>query len=184
MDAVKSLGLCICTAPAGWLHGKECPVAGYITQRDVELREVNMKNETEISRGLPPNPKQLFGDKKPRLSLIPLIAQLAQEEAQRDGMNKYGEYNWRDQPVEAMTYLDAALRHLQLYLNGEKLARDTKVQNLGAVMACCAILIDAEANGTMIDNRRHSKAACDALHDAEEMVAHLKAAQALREKRT
>ena len=126
---------------------------------------------------LPPNPKKLFGDKKPRLSLLPLVAQLAQEEAQRDGMLKYGEYNWRDNPVEAMTYLDAALRHLQLFINGEAKARDTRVSNLGAVMACCAIILDAEANGSLIDNRRKSKAACDALHKAEKMVAHLKEAQ-------
>ena len=97
-------------------------------------------------------------------------------------MLKYGEYNWRDQPVEAMTYLDAALRHLQLYMNGEARARDTNVQNLGAVMACCAILLDAEANGSLIDNRRKSKAACDALHQAEKMVAHLRKAQEKRNK--
>lgn len=130
---------------------------------------------------LAPNPKQLFGDKKPRLSLLPLAGQLAQEEAQRDGMLKYGEQNWRDQPVECMTYVDAAKRHLELYLNGEAKARDTQVQNLGAVMACCAILLDAEMHGTMIDNRRHSPAACDALHEAEKMVQHLRTMQIIRD---
>lgn len=129
---------------------------------------------------LPANPKQLFGDKKPRLSLFPLVAHLAAEEAHRDGMLKYGEMNWRDNPVEAMTYVDAAMRHLSLFANGEARARDTNVQNLGAVIACCAILLDSEAHGTLIDNRRHSKAACDALHDAERMVKTLRRAQARR----
>ena len=129
-----------------------------------------------------PNPKQAFGNKKPRLSLTPLSAQIAQSEAQMDGALKYGELNWRTDPIEAMTYVDAALRHLRLYENGENLARDTKVRNLGAVMACCAILIDAEVHGTLIDNRNHSPDTCDMLHEAEKMVQHLKDMQAERDK--
>ncbi|QWY83413.1 hypothetical protein [Rhizobium phage RHph_X3_9] len=128
------------------------------------------------------NPKAAFGGKKPRLTLVPLTAQLAQQEAHLDGALKYGEVNWREVPVQAKTYLDAALRHLQLYINGEDLARDTTVQNLGAVMACCAIIIDAEAHGTLVDNRDHSPAACDMLHNAEHMVAHLKDMQAQRDR--
>lgn len=130
---------------------------------------------------LPPNPKQIFGDKKPRLSLAPLSATLKQVEAQMDGALKYGEVNWRDRPVEAQTYIDAALRHIRLYENGEELARDTTVHNLGAVMACCAILIDSQLHGTLIDNRKHSPASCDLLHEEEKMVAHLKEMQKQRE---
>jgi hypothetical protein len=130
----------------------------------------------------PPNPKQIYGDKKPRLSLTPLSAQLAQWEAQYDGLLKYTEVNWRKNPIEALTYVDAAMRHLRLYENGENFARDTRVQNLGAVMACCAILIDAELHGTLIDNRHHSPQTCDLLHKrGEEMVRVLREAQAQRE---
>lgn len=132
---------------------------------------------------LPDNPKKAYGDKKPGLHLNPLSAQIAQWEAQFDGALKYGEVNWRDQPVEAMTYIDAAIRHIRLYENGEKFARDTKVQNLGAVMACCAILIDAELHNTLIDNRKHSPATCDLLHErGEQMVYVLRQAQAERSK--
>jgi hypothetical protein len=128
------------------------------------------------------NPKKAFGDKKPGLHLNPLSAAIAQWEAQFDGALKYGEVNWREQPVEAMTYIDAAMRHLRLYENGEKYARDTKVQNLGAVMACCAILIDAELHDTLIDNRKHSPESCDLLHErGEEMVKVLRDSQAVRE---
>jgi len=134
------------------------------------------------SRKLPDNPKKAYGDKKPGLHLNPLSAAIAQWEAQFDGALKYGETNWRDQPVEAMTYIDAAIRHIRLYENGEKYARDTKVQNLGAVMACCAILIDAELHGALIDNRKHSPQTCDILHErGEEMVKVLRQAQAERE---
>lgn len=118
----------------------------------------------------PANPKKLYGDKKPPLSYFPLVAILAGLEALYDGRLKYGPYNWRDEPVEAMTYVDAALRHLELYANGEDVTRDTAVKNLGAVIACCAILLDAEAEGSLIDNRRISEAACLVMEAAENWV--------------
>jgi hypothetical protein len=128
----------------------------------------------------PPNPKQIYGDKKPPLAYIPLSAQLAELEALVDGMFKYGPLNWRDNPVEAMTYIEAAMRHIQLYKVGEELTRDTLVKNLGAVKACCSILIDAATHGTLIDNRRHSPAEADLLYEGEEWMARLKAKQAER----
>jgi hypothetical protein len=131
--------------------------------------------------GKVPNPKEKFGNKKPSLSLAPMSAQLAQIEAHLDGALKYGLYNWRINAVEAQTYIDAAMRHLRLFESGEELARDTKVQNLGAVMACCAILIDAELHGMMIDNRVKSKQTCDMLVKAEKTVARLKQMQKDRE---
>lgn len=153
-----------------------------VTREIAKLVENNKRMQNEaVKKQNPPNPKEIFGDRKPRLSLIPLSGQLAQFEAQFDGKLKYGEVNWRKTGVEAMTYVDAAMRHLQLYANGEKHARDTGVQNLGAVMACCAIIIDAEAHNMLIDNREISPEACDMLHEAEKMVSKLKEMHVLRE---
>jgi len=128
------------------------------------------------------NPKQQFGDKKPPLGYFPLSAQLACMEALYDGRLKYGPHNWRDTKVEAQTYIEAALRHLQLYKVGEDRTRDTDVHNLGAVMACCVILIDAEVHRTLIDNRRHSPEEANLLHLAESWVENLKECQRQREK--
>lgn len=128
-----------------------------------------------------PNPKQAMGDKKPPLAYVPMVAELAMLEALYDGALKYGPYNWTDDPVQAMTYVNAAERHLKLFSVGEEITRDTLVKNLGAVMACCAILLDAQAHGTMIDDRRHSKVDADALHDAEGWVARLREKQRQRE---
>jgi len=133
-----------------------------------------------MTKPLPPNPKQLYGDKKPPISYVPLSAKLAELEALFDGLLKYGPHNWRDQPVEAMTYVEAAMRHLELYKVGEEITRDTLVSNLGAVKACCSILIDAAAHGTLIDNRRHSKVEADLLYAGEEWVERLKAVHAER----
>jgi hypothetical protein len=130
---------------------------------------------------LAPNPKKAFGDKKPALGQLPLVGKIHTALALMDGALKYGFRNWRKDPVEALTYVHAAERHLELYKEGEDLTRDTRVKNLGAVAACCMILMDAEANGTLIDNRSPSKAACDALYDAEAVVAMLVEMQRKRE---
>jgi hypothetical protein len=129
----------------------------------------------------PANPKAAFGDKKPPLAYIPLSAKLAMLEALYDGMLKYGPLNWREIDVEAMTYVEGAQRHLDLWKVGEDRTRDTNVKNLGAIMACCAILIDSELHGTMIDNRPKSQAEADLLHEGEAWVEHLKAKQRERE---
>lgn len=122
----------------------------------------------------PPNPKQQFGDKKPPLTQFPLSAQIHSTLAFYDGYLKYGWRNWRDQPVEAQTYIEAAMRHLRLFEVGEDYTRDTKVHNLGAVIACCAILIDSQLYGTMIDNRKVNPAEADLLHEAEKTIEFLK----------
>lgn len=146
------------------------------------MNKVEEETFGEIERYQPPtNLKQAFGDKKPPLGNVPLVAELALMEALYDGALKYGAFNWRDNPVEAMTYVHAAERHLKLFAAGEEQARDTQVSNLGAVMACCAILLDAQAHETLLDNRRRSKVEADALHKAEEWVARLKEMQRQRE---
>lgn len=130
----------------------------------------------------PPNPKKLYGDKKPDLGQLPLAGMIHQALAHMDGAHKYGNRNWRVDPVEARTYIGAILRHIQLYAEGEDLARDTSVHNLGGIMACCAILLDAEVNKTLVDNRVKSPGACDLLHEyGEDMVSILRQAQIMRE---
>lgn len=136
--------------------------------------------ERWVGKTPPPNPKQIYGDKKPPLGYIPLSAQLSELQAFFDGMLKYGPHNWRKNPVEAMTYVEAAIRHLQLWKCGEELTRDTLVENLGAVRACCGILIDAVLHGTLIDNRPKSKEEADLLYAGEEWVSRLKAVDSER----
>lgn len=101
----------------------------------------------------PTNPKDLVGVKKPRLSFIPAAALAHQALAHEDGNNKYGKYNWRENKVEALIYIDAALRHISCYLDGEECAKDSGVHHLGHAAACCNILLDAIETGNLIDDR-------------------------------
>jgi len=109
------------------------------------------------------NPKTLMGRLKvAMLSVVPpasiigeaLAMQYGAFEAPRaDGTKGYGPYNWREQNIEAMTYVDAAMRHLMSWVDGEEVARDSLIGHLNHAKATIGILIDAIENGTWIDNR-------------------------------
>jgi hypothetical protein len=104
--------------------------------------------------GLPDdNPKTRFGVAKPSVTLIPGPALIHCALAFRDGATKYGPANWRVDPVTASTYTDAAFRHLLDYWDGEDRASDSGVLHLAHAMACLAILIDAQEQGTLKDDR-------------------------------
>lgn len=104
------------------------------------------------------NPKTARGAKKPDLSVVPPSALLHLATAMMNGADKYGPFNWRDQPVSSRVYVAAAMRHLASYLDGEDFSADTieagkPVHHLGHVMACCAIILDAGHCQTLNDNR-------------------------------
>lgn len=99
------------------------------------------------------NPKAAFGAAKPGLSVIPSTALYALAAAHMDGAYKYGAHNWRVSGVDARTYYDAAMRHLTAFWEGEDLAPDSGVPHLAHVMACCAIILDAETCSRLKDNR-------------------------------
>ena len=100
------------------------------------------------------NPKTRAGAKKPAmLSVIPSASLLHLGEVMKLGAEKYGPFNWRETPVPAETYVDAAMRHLLSWQDGEDLDPESGMSHLAHIMACCAILIDAKENGMLDDNR-------------------------------
>ena len=100
------------------------------------------------------NPKSVQGAKKHSLRLLLLPAQVAACAALEDGCKKYGAANWRETGVAASVYMDAALRHMFQYFDGgEQVASDSGVHHLGHAIACLAIILDAEHQGTLIDDR-------------------------------
>lgn len=109
------------------------------------------------------NPKTLMGRQKLSvLSVVPPASILREAEAmhygahlapRKGGTKGYGPYNWRDDPVEVMIYVDACMRHLFAYVDGEGTDPESGVTHLGHAKACLGIIVDAEANGTLIDNR-------------------------------
>ena len=100
-----------------------------------------------------PHPKQLFGDKKLPLHLVPPAASAYIALGLRDGAQKYGPWNWRDDPVEVMTYVGALKRHIDAWVDGEEYAEDSGKPHLAHAIAGLSILIDAVTGGFSIDNR-------------------------------
>ena len=84
---------------------------------------------------------------------VPPVAIAHESCAMLDGDLKYGFRNWRQNDVQARIYIDACKRHLDSWLEGEECADDSGVHHLGHARACLGILLDAQENGNLIDNR-------------------------------
>jgi hypothetical protein len=131
------------------------------------------QNETAVDPtppANPPNPKQRYGDTKVNLALIPSAGLIYAALGFHDGAIKYGPFNWRQDKVEIMTYIAAAMRHLLAFVDGEELSEEElwnhpdmekhwatihlgKKPHLGHAIACLMILADAISLDHVIDNR-------------------------------
>ncbi len=100
------------------------------------------------------NPKTAAGAAKPKTSAIPPLAIMRLGQAMEDGRRKYGLTNWRGEKVSSSVYFDAAMRHLLAWWDGEDRALDSGVDHLAHVMACCAILIDADSMAGWLNDDR------------------------------
>jgi len=107
------------------------------------------------------NPKEAPGSAKPCISYIPPSAILLESMVMRGGAIKYGKFNWNKDPVRASTYYDAAFRHLASFYAGEELDPESGLPHMAHVRACMAILIDAQLNGTLIDDRPKTASVSD-----------------------
>lgn len=137
----------------------------WIGPSGLELEEVAYKPVVLPTTGYPDgNPKSLQGAKKYSLRYLPLSANIAVNQALEDGAKKYGPANWRENGVAISVYIDAALRHINQFYDGKQdNATDSDAPNLGHAMACMAIIIDAMAEGSAIDDRPFPAKDTDAL---------------------
>ena len=109
--------------------------------------------EQHIKAMLGADPKAAVAAPKAPLHLIPPAAAKAMAEALDDGRKKYGFFNWRHTNVAATVYVAAAKRHLDAWMDGEDFSADAGVHHFGHAMAGLAIMLDAMAHGTLIDDR-------------------------------
>ena len=102
----------------------------------------NPKNVAAMKEGKVPADKIPFGP----------LADVARVMA--TGAEKYGVRNWRLDPVLASTYVGAIFRHAMLEgAEGSNIDADSGEHPLAHVIACCLIVMDAEAHGTLMDDR-------------------------------
>lgn len=119
------------------------------------------------------NPKDLVGSKKAPLGLVPPALEIGAAEAMENGAVKYGPFNWREQPIEFMSYLVAMKRHIAALIDGQDLAEDTGIHHLKHVAAGAGILLDAMGiEGGLIDNRPPVGPAADMLRAMDRSASH------------
>ena len=71
----------------------------------------------------------------------------------KSGAEKYGVRNWLIDKIKASTYEGAILRHFTAWAAGENTDPDSGLSHLYHIRACCAILLDSDVHGTLIDDR-------------------------------
>jgi hypothetical protein len=118
----------------------------------------NVLEETDgfhVKADLPDsNAKTAAAVGKPTFSAIPPVSLMALGAAMNDGRKKYGRFNWRDANVTSTVFYDAIMRHMHAWMSGERCADDSGIHHLAHAMAGCAILLDAEHNGVLNDDRK------------------------------
>jgi hypothetical protein len=127
-----------------------------MTEKDTARRPEDRGTGTLGTNGKPEestNPKDRFGRMKPDPTAIPSAAIIHEALAMMNGSEKYGPYNWREKTVSARVYLAAANRHILAWLDGEEVASDSGIHHLGHARASLGILLDAQATGTLVDDR-------------------------------
>jgi len=101
------------------------------------------------------NPKAIRAQKDGKPPLDKLIWTVLEGDAyiHAHGAEKYGERNWREQPILASTYEGAILRHFLAWAQGEDIDPDSGRNHLYHIRACCAVVLDSMEHGTLIDDR-------------------------------
>lgn len=99
------------------------------------------------------NPKDSCGIKKVPFSTIsaPVIAEIGL--AMLEGARKYRRHNYRAIGVRASVYIDALMRHVTAWWEGESIDPDSGLSHLVKAAACLVVLRDAQILDKMVDDR-------------------------------
>lgn len=99
------------------------------------------------------NPKDAIGIKKVPFSTIsaPVIAEIGL--AMMEGARKYRRHNYRAIGVRASVYIDALMRHICSWWEGEDTDPDSGLSHLVKAAACLVVLRDAMILDKMVDDR-------------------------------
>lgn len=130
--------------------------------------------EEPVMESKPSNPKDIIGTDKLPLGLVPATSIAYQSLGHLEGNLKYGLVNWREAGVRTMIYIDACLRHIAKFTNGEWEDKETKVPHLGSALACLGIIVDAFESGKLIDDRPKPAPVSELIDRMSANVKHLR----------
>ncbi len=104
----------------------------------------------------PTNPKDAIGSDKLPIHLWPMSATAFGCIGLANGATKYGRANWREAGVRPSIYVDAAIRHITDWFEGNDTDPEDGVHNLAGALACLGILVDALVTGKLNDDRNYN----------------------------
>lgn len=81
---------------------------------------------------------------KPRLDLVPALAELEVARVLTHGASRYGADNWRRVEGARWRYLAACMRHLNAWRRGERLDEDSGLSHLAHAACCVLFLLELE----------------------------------------
>lgn len=90
---------------------------------------------------------------KAPLSLIPRAALVAEAQVLAFGKQKYDAWNWA-KGMEWSRLLDAALRHITAYADGENNDVESSLNHLAHARCCLGFLLDYVESHPELDDRR------------------------------
>jgi len=101
------------------------------------------------------NPKHVQAQKDGKVPFEYLVLSVLEDDAHvhKGGGNKYGIRNWTIDEIRASTYKGAMFRHLIAWCEGEDLDPESGKSHLTHLRACCAVVMDADKHGKLIDDR-------------------------------
>jgi hypothetical protein len=99
------------------------------------------------------NPKDAIGSTKLPVGLWPAAATLYGSLGLYEGKLKYGRANYRATNVQMMIYIEALLRHTLALVESIDTDPESGLHQLCHMLACCAILVDAKEQGSLVDDR-------------------------------
>lgn len=111
--------------------------------------------EDVLSQEKPSNPKEGVGESKVSIWALPMRVLMQCAVGMMAGGYKYGLYNYREMGVRGSTYLNACLRHLTSYHEGEDydVDADAHVHNIDAAINCLLVMRDSMMQGNFNDDR-------------------------------
>lgn len=99
------------------------------------------------------NPKDAVAVAKASVTPISHAVMAEVGVAMMEGAQKYGRHNWRGSKVRTSIYIDAAMRHLMAYWEGETIDPASGMPHITKAIAGLTVLRDAQIVGTEIDDR-------------------------------
>ena len=98
-------------------------------------------------------PANKYDNGKPPLGLIPRRALEEEARVLNFGRRKYGPWNWV-RGMEWSRLIDAGLRHIAAFADGENVDQESGLSHLAHARACLGFLLDYEREHPELDDRR------------------------------